>query len=247
MEDLTFGVEIEFALALLHKGRKNPNPNDSRSPYGILIGEGSDYGFMDQMMGPDAQDAKEAQQHIIGTLARVEIPAISEWSLHSTQSNPDECVIGTDPTIEPPPGKYAWVKIKIRSPAFYYTDTALNQVHKMCELLCKAYRIAVTRTCGLHVHTFEHQLNKIHPEERRGEANKYCCGIRSSSQIAYDLEERHGYGTKRLSYNILNLRGGWEQSNRTIEFRQHENTFNSQAVVMWIKSCAGLVYSAREA
>lgn len=180
---LTFGVEIEFALAtVLHKeasGRgkneEDPDPSDPRSVFGLTTGVHS-------------KEADNVRENIAKTL-REQAGVVANTSIGTLDSPRVEAwVIDTDVTITVPDDKYLYHKIEIKSPPYYFSPEALMTVKQVCQVLSQNYRISCKRSGALHVHggngfdgflvetvrlfmatiwTYEPILEKLHPENRR--------------------------------------------------------------------------------
>lgn len=190
-DNLTFGVELEFAVATIPLHGVDPHPHDCRQVIGL--GSGSERLRYDNM-----------KSHIVQTLHRANIFA-EAGTISTTTINKHAWLIKTDSTIRSPDdgGKYQWYAIEICSPPFYYSLQALHEVGLVCQVLKDTYRISVNQSCGTHVHvgnankgfqfetirrlmatvfTFEEQFESIHPKHRR-ENVKMCPSLRRSSEL----------------------------------------------------------------
>ena len=132
---LTFGLEIEFALATIPKSSINPEPQLGGRISGI----------------PDLAPVQEALRK---KLEDVGIPArvIGENVYPPPEYN--KWTIKHDGTIRAPEDnvRYSWHKVELCSPSFFFTPGSLEQVRTVLEILSKNYRISCNRSCGLHVH-----------------------------------------------------------------------------------------------
>ena len=190
---LTFGIEIEFAVATAPVNGIDPQPQFG----GEIFGMHDENRFTnDKLVGA----------HICKTLNDHGIPA----ELHGRKypwhlKDPSSWILKSDSSIcSPEPGLvYEWAAIEINSPIMHFGDDALNQVRRVCSTLKRVYRINCNRSCGLHVHvgksmegfsfevvrnlmallyTFEPQIDTIHPLHRRN--NLTCPSFRERSMLA---------------------------------------------------------------
>lgn len=166
--ELSLGLEIEFSVATLRSTQQDPFPEDPRTAYGILhpgmasephninstethIALSLNEAFKeDQMMFWNRQTDTILPHHFRATGGDVEPIGFNE----NTQ-----WLIKTDVSIEPPalddplkPHIYTFVPIEIISPAYVFSEEALNQVQRVVKHLSNTYRISITDTCGMHVH-----------------------------------------------------------------------------------------------
>ncbi|CAG8974317.1 hypothetical protein HYALB_00006165 [Hymenoscyphus albidus] len=187
---LTFGVELESAVAALKPDEKDPHPEDDRNPY--ILGNAIWTFF------PNAFRA------MVKTLNEKSIPA--EWHDPDVYPPPDEdgdqfwkplnyqsWVLKEESSIIPPdqvdaigkrieskaPDGYHYISAEAISPPFYYS--------KVCGVLSSNFRNNINPSCGLHIHvgdskkgfplktlinfyvtvwTFEPQLESILPTGR---------------------------------------------------------------------------------
>ncbi|KAH6678450.1 putative amidoligase enzyme-domain-containing protein [Halenospora varia] len=183
--NLTFGLEIEFALATTFFDRGDPHQQDSRQASGIhdelaplpRINTNGNASICNRI-------EKKAIKHIVATLRSVGVRARSP----KDSLEIDAWYITTDSTIEDPTGgDYAWAAIEINSPPLYFSNSGIDQVQTVCRILTSRYRINCNESCGLHIHvgrerknfdavplrnlmallwSFEGQLDMIHPLHR---------------------------------------------------------------------------------
>ncbi|KAE9376849.1 hypothetical protein N431DRAFT_555150 [Stipitochalara longipes BDJ] len=185
---LSFGCEIEFALATVPISGIDPEPHLGGQIFGM----------------PDWQSACS---HIRHTLEGIGIPVeIAEsdndkWKPLSNKS----WTLKEDATIMAPDrGTYEWVKVELCSPPCYFTPGSLQQVRIVLEVLSKTYRINCNHSCGLHVlvgnalkefsdrtirnlmatiWTFEPQISTMHPQHRR-ENQEMAPNFRKNSSLS---------------------------------------------------------------
>ncbi|RDW69587.1 hypothetical protein BP6252_08607 [Coleophoma cylindrospora] len=199
----TFGVEFEFALATLEPGKEDPHPNDPRQVYGLTPQKRSRTAYLDDDGNYDWSALLTVEKHIVGTLKRAGILVQGESELGGDTSEVSTSwVVSTDYTVDGPKDQpnYVWYPMEIQSPAFHFTEAAIQNVKLVCTILAETYRINVNESCGLHVHvgnmtygfplkqlkclmatiwTFEPQLDSLHPAHRLN--NKYCGSKRPST------------------------------------------------------------------
>jgi hypothetical protein len=143
---LTFGVELEVSVASLVAGEKDRDPEDPRSVYDICTGDKSLTLWQNN------------RNHIAQTLRSNSIAAevVPEPGDNSyTRLNPCAWVIASDLAVfETPPdggeGWYNYSPVELISPAFYYTQEAIDEVKFVMTLMSNTYRCGTTT--GLHVH-----------------------------------------------------------------------------------------------
>jgi len=219
---LTFGVEIEVALASLPKDREDPNPEDLRACYGVDDGD-------------FPHKSENARRHIARTLERANLQVEfqpgsstdafgykSEW----VAKDPSSWVVKMDEDVLPPEGAgtvYQWHGIELNSPPLYYSEDAVKEVMFVLELMSNTYRCALTRRTALHVHvgngakgfsaetiqkllstywTFEPQIELIHPLFRID--NQATASLRRGSDLAKGvLVERSKRNNKGFIEYIL--------------------------------------------
>ena len=170
---LTFGIEVEFALATLVDGKEDPHPEDKRQVYGFTWAPGSQPSANDptsEYQDDDDWDdflvrsTEHAQQHIVDLLIANGVPAMTEYGTETrsdTESNADGesgrepldyWQVGHDGSIEDPDDDYLWLGIEIKSPAYYFSVEAWQTAQKVCGLLANHFRIRCHSSCGFHVH-----------------------------------------------------------------------------------------------
>lgn len=177
--NLTFGLELEFAVATLPLGAIDPEPRDRRQVIGLCAG---------------AYDCRTINLKVHITKTLIETGFLAEWSddrpVYSKRPSEESWVVKDDASILGPKNEnYDWLQIEIVSPAFYWGDeNALRNIKVLLSVLKRTYRINVNESCGLHVHvgngmegfafetirnlmatlwTFEKQIETFHPQHRR--------------------------------------------------------------------------------
>jgi hypothetical protein len=202
---LTFGVEFEFTFA-----------HDSCTSY-----------------GDDAYDTKAANaRKAIADLLNAEgIPAEFQESLQRGSrgnkflfktwkaENPTSWYVKTDPSIAHTSldlnDKFTHYAIEVVTPAFEFSEPALNQVQYVCYLLLRTGKIKIDNTCALHVHigngiqgftfhevqallalywTFEPQIQSPQPDVIIN--NDYSLSLRTASKLICGVNETFYDGSK---------------------------------------------------
>lgn len=132
--------------------------------------------------------------------------------------------------------------------------------------------VRVNRSCGFHVHVevadlddealkrvvalavrFERSMDKLVSKSRRGSRNQFCKSdrrtlARTRPQALQVLERCSTFAEMRSAlrcdrYHKLNLES--YSRYRTVEFRQHNGTTDSDKMIPWIALCIGIVESAK--
>lgn len=152
-------------------------------------------------------------------------------------------------------------------------ESAFEQIEKLGKAL-KNCGATVARNCGFHVHVeaqemvnecgwattlmklfmkYEHVLDAIQPPSRKNNNNQYCKTMRKGSGLAETFKRFGRYSeTSRFwgeqygdKYMKLNLNPLYRQG--TVEFRHHSGTVEASKIMAWVKSCIGMVETARKA
>ncbi len=184
--NLTFGVEFEFIV------RFNP---DDYEPYmsqanGILWhGTGEQ-----QFLGDFEKFPIMVRSHIIAALSKHGIPVNSYRRNGVPERGYGKWGVVPDGSINPGPESLdpRWIEsgftgVEVRTPAYYLSRFAIEQIRQVLHLLTLHFDIFVNPSCGLHVHVgnahagfpvrtlknfcilitaFERQLNSLHPLHR---------------------------------------------------------------------------------
>jgi hypothetical protein len=187
-EALTFGVEIEFALATLQPekadiewdGRYAHLPNDKH--------------------GVNRWREENVRPHIAATLIHEGIRATAE----DPRNTSTLWVVKKDRSIKTRDNRstYDYYQIELVSPPMEFCEESLNNIMRVCEALTRYYRIDCNESTGLHVHvgnksqgfefeivrrlmailwTFDLQIQTIHSKERNNAL--YCAGFRNQSAL----------------------------------------------------------------
>jgi hypothetical protein len=175
MGHLTFGVELEFCLATLPQGARDPEPHDPRQIYSISDANAISILDDNQTFHPanlhyfQKQLQNDiVQKHLAETLTSAGFPSIINVDL---QRQADEVAHGApevpiykswqviiEPSICVPGEKntlgvteYEWYRMEVISPAMIFSPQAIRQVKKVCKLIHRKYRTLTNEWCGLHV------------------------------------------------------------------------------------------------
>ncbi|QLH52760.1 MAG: hypothetical protein CH6_0057 [Candidatus Kapaibacterium sp.] len=145
-------------------------------------------------------------------------------------------------------------------------EQGLEELRKVCEVLVRV-KAKVNKSCGLHVHfdargysldswkrlvynyiLMESEIDKMMPESRRGNNNRYCrslsaqyiMGLVLNKGLARrkifecdSLESLSGELTYRSRYFKVNIESYWRH--KTVEFRQHSGTVEFEKISNWIR------------
>lgn len=177
MVPLTFGVELEFCLATLPEGTRDPEPHDPRQVYNIsnAIAVNSyleSHKHLDPIVQSYYMERIQndiVQKHLAETLISAGFLVVTDANLRRQH---EEALLGgskvlqykswhvtTDGSIRVPgedgtPGvkDYKWCRIEVISPVLIFSPQAIRQVQKVCKLIHRKYRTLTNEWCGLHVH-----------------------------------------------------------------------------------------------
>jgi hypothetical protein len=232
-ERLTFGVEFEFALAVLREGQKDPDPEDNRTVFSIVDEEQDVIG-----------QGVSVLQHIVKTLTDAEISSVVTDECATLELDDLKVwLVKNNPSVKGPnDGIYTWHSIEVTTPPYYFSSEEAETVKAVCEVLTNSYRISCNETAGLHAHvgnatkgfsldtlvnfyatiwTFEPQIAEIHPFHRTQD-NVFCSSIRTESRMVQnDIQPNTplaSFGLEILLYEMhsMNTLGQSASSNRAI-------------------------------
>lgn len=193
---LTFGVELEFAVATTHPNNTDPHPTHPGRIY-----------FIDpqRRLTPDSEQRARVHEAIYVALRAAGLPL-------DLVPNCDykTWFVTDDLTIHPPHRNapcndltYRWQSAEVISPALYFCPESLTQIRVACATISTQFRVAASRTTGLHVHVgdgangfrpntlrnliallwgFEPQLQTLHPPHRHTET--WCTPLRTDTNYA---------------------------------------------------------------
>ena len=133
-------------------------------------------------------------------------------------------------------------------------EQGLNELKKVCETLTRI-GCKVDKSCGIHVHigadalgvskvksvikrwlSNESNLDSIQPLSRRGRSNTYCEPLSDTIRThlidnCFTIEDLANIQSTR--YSKLNLQS--YRTHRTIEFRHHSGSTDSEKITNWVK------------
>lgn len=217
---LTFRAELEFALATIPPNFEDPHPDAGRQVYGVADDQDLDsdrseaspielglYNYNHYQS--DSIDRKYVQNHVAQTLSEQGLCAISTAVARFEGDGLSNNVwqVDRDLSIKYPDLNYKFLPIEVISPAFYYSQEAINEITVACETLTGRYRIAAIESGSVHVHvgdgmygftvshlrklmallwTFEPQLDTLHPPHCTGR-DRYSSPLRISAGLSDEL------------------------------------------------------------
>ncbi|KAK0115260.1 hypothetical protein ONS96_013723 [Cadophora gregata f. sp. sojae] len=218
--NLTFGLELEFAIAisLNPSGSIDPHPSDPRRITGFVT-------------GPHDSWVANLHEHVASTLFSVGIPAIAVRSIGEAfpTGHENSWVVKHDNTIKAPSLEgYHFLPIEINSPPYYYGhESAFHEIGVVCQVLRDTYRISCNRSCGVQVHvgngmegfafeavqnllatiwTFEEQIETIHPKHRIDNEGM-CPSFKRHSELSRSHSRNGKLDIRAGLEDILNQRG----------------------------------------
>lgn len=221
--ELTFGVELEFLVAVLDPGVRDPEPTNTRPVY--LTGNHPTL-TKGAELAVRARVGEALSQVAISTVNTKKTeyeqpPCPDEEFPQEFFTKPRSWTIKTDESLEAPDKDYVWYPIEIVSPPLLYVGKHLEDVHKICEALTNNFRVNVNRSCGLHIHvgdgldgfnhstikslvaclwSFEQQLSLIHPLHRL--QNEWSPGIDGQCALSREAE-RDGKTSRSACLDII--------------------------------------------
>lgn len=193
---LTFGIELQFALATLATGQEDPSPEDGRTVFGIFDKE-VDNNSKDR----ETEIAKSVLIHVAKTLTDASIKSVEARETDSVcEDDVTAWLVKNNPTVDGPETDtpYNWHSIEVISPAFYTSSVALDTVKSACETLVNTYRLSCTRSAGMHVRVGRGEKNHVFKTLR----NLYATIWTFEPQI----KQIHPYHRHENNYNSMNLR-----------------------------------------
>ncbi|KFY75801.1 hypothetical protein V499_04237 [Pseudogymnoascus sp. VKM F-103] len=195
---LTFGVELEFAVASTHLNNNDPHPDHPGRIH---------FARSDQCrLTPDSEQRARVHEAIYVALHSAGLP-MGPQPICDYMS----WFVTDDLTIDPPHRNapcnspvYRWHSAEVISPALYFPPESLTQIRVACATISTEFRVAATRTTGLHVHVgdgadgfshstvrnlitllwgFEPQLQTLFPPHRHSQT--WCMPLRVDSMYAW--------------------------------------------------------------
>lgn len=208
---LTFGVEFEFALAIV-ADRSRPHPELEGETRVLRI-------------EPIAEDIKftndcftvthiTIQDHISRALTSAGYPCESS---RKAKKGYGKWEVKQDGSIREPACEfnYTWFEVELVSPAMWFCEESIQAVMNVCQIVTSTYLVHVNETCGFHVHVgignenlgkfkfstlrnlyallwaFEPQLDTLHPSHRQ--EGWFCQSLRRKT-----YKDKHGQMLKPL-------------------------------------------------
>ncbi|KAJ8059076.1 hypothetical protein OCU04_012053 [Sclerotinia nivalis] len=177
--EVTFGFELELAIASVPDQYLDPTPDDPRQVYGITRPENYPNEFLPYICQPAVIGDDEVQEEwcpewyvqlhalqkgIAKVLTENGFPAVADFEHEdpSKSENPqiDDLnlwVVSMDRTInhgsgDPDNINYYWWPIEIQSPAYTYNEENKLKVRAVLRILNKVYRTRCDLSADIHVH-----------------------------------------------------------------------------------------------
>ncbi|KAJ5054736.1 uncharacterized protein L3040_001002 [Drepanopeziza brunnea f. sp. 'multigermtubi'] len=170
---MTFGVELEFAVAMIFPNDTNPNPSDPRTViFKPTTEEYTDVIRGYQQLSPDPDpEPSAAVLHAVEYDSRQ--PAVFRAVSQTLQDAGFPVVFDANPRNETGvmptswevirsdrarvdrydmDAVYKYMPVKVRSPAYTLTEENLERVRQVCLLIRKTYISRIHETMALHVH-----------------------------------------------------------------------------------------------
>jgi Putative amidoligase enzyme len=226
---LTFGVELEFALACLpDEYAPLPHPEDVKKILRFTPTDDdwahNEFGHSREVFLPKAI-SYAARRSVRETLQKAGFPVSGEKA-ELIDGDVSKWEVVWDQTIDSPRDTpYTWIDVEIRSPSLYFTSGSLKAVADVCILLNKTYGLHVDDSMGFHVHVgnsdegfdvttisnliaflwaFEPQLNNLHSQERQDQT--WARSSRESSLYATEYLQKYGRRAQPLTGVIAFLK-----------------------------------------
>jgi hypothetical protein len=162
---LTFGIEIQFAIAVLLPTMQDPHPHEGRNTH--LIQDPFDTQGLgkSEAWWPWFLNICEC---VVSALEEQKIPAVTAQP-KIAPTNPRAWTVCMDINVEGVTklkDQYIWVPLEINSPAFVFSEAALNEVRIVVETLASTFRINCNRSSDIHVHVGNGDLGFDHTTMR---------------------------------------------------------------------------------
>lgn len=165
---LTFGIELEFALAYIpdHTGHSDPKetrqlhfpPSDEEvSYYNDEVALKSHYGF-DNSDAPQKFFNKTTRgwairRHISESLNAAGIPAYPKPRTYENTTDLTKWQVADDRSVRGPvESEYEWLDVELISPTYEFTQQKTETVLKVCKIVTSTYLTYNGETSGLHIH-----------------------------------------------------------------------------------------------
>ncbi|KAI1198717.1 putative amidoligase enzyme-domain-containing protein [Nemania serpens] len=211
LERPTFGVEVEFLIAVVEADADAPDPHRGlglppvlRIPQDEFESDGGEMYTLTR--------AKEVLDKCYGNLPPLPRPSASISQTISTETVLDEYrdwTVKEDGSIfQTGDGPYNMIGVEIRSPVHYASPAAFKSISIAISAIVSHFRCQVNHSCGLHVHVglgaermsleqirrfaslsyaIEPLLFTLHDPIRK--ANMYCKPLRDHSFLANEADD----------------------------------------------------------
>jgi hypothetical protein len=176
MSPLTFGVELEFALAyIMDEDAESPLPSETRilrfvplendiqeiervemeqnpKPPSHLTFE--EHFLQVRKLATQQATTLAAKRHIAQTLQDNNLAVLLEPRKFCASPDTTKWEVSEDTSVKGPPDHttFSWLGMEVKPSALYFTTESLSEVEKVCQLLTSMYLCTVNLTTGLHVH-----------------------------------------------------------------------------------------------
>ncbi|CAG8951866.1 hypothetical protein HYFRA_00005670 [Hymenoscyphus fraxineus] len=231
---LSFGVDLNMAVATLDLADQDPHPEDKRNAF--LVSDKSGYSNSDEI--------------VYENIARV----FGKSNIPFDPSNPRSWLIQWKDSIRSPsPSAYEYIGVSTNSPSLRFNQVALDAVSEVCGVLTSNFRLNLNPTCKMVVRVgstqgfspetlekffitmfaFEAQFQKIHPG-KFGPLRQRADQIETSPSVKQIV----GYFGED---GFVRIRPGATEARTVVEFRGHKPTLDPEVVNNWIKLCVGLL------
>ncbi|KAI0470371.1 putative amidoligase enzyme-domain-containing protein [Xylaria cf. heliscus] len=146
----TFGVEVEFLIAILRQGEKDPHANVKGIPPVLRVPP------TEPLVEPNEyahRRVREVLDKCFGSLPTQFIQVSSRPPVLDMFRNWD---VDMDESIIPTEGglydKYTWAQVEIASPVQYASPKGFEAISLAISLITSKFRCHVNGSCGIHVH-----------------------------------------------------------------------------------------------
>ncbi|KAI4864809.1 putative amidoligase enzyme-domain-containing protein [Hypoxylon rubiginosum] len=196
------GIELEFLVAYLPTGVKDPFESDAASLPPLLRIDEKGWGAQVEAMGHIRKTLRGYGIDVANPSPSAQLPE----GLPRRLQNKNMWEVGLDESLhEQVYDGFGWFPIEVRSPALWAREETFEEIRCVVNLLTFHYRLRVNPTCGFHVHVgngrnyfpantikrlggllwaADPMLSRLHAPWRR--INRHCPSIRYLSKLACD-------------------------------------------------------------
>ncbi|RDW79817.1 hypothetical protein BP6252_04455 [Coleophoma cylindrospora] len=166
---LSFGIELEFAVALL-KDPNNPlTAKENQNRYQHIPSDS----LRGQLQGKDGLPIAPTPLTVHRHICQVLVNAGTNCEVEYDQAKDEYTtwIVTSDLSIESPLSDFAnrfhWYGVEVKSPARYYFEDSITEIKKVCRVLTENYLLNTNESTGLHVHVGLGSQNYSIPHLRR--------------------------------------------------------------------------------